>query len=344
MSLSSFLDRNIINMITKVGPMVHPLFLKYKNESQQLLIYYFHGLYESESQKKLDHSDPQNNLTLSQFQDFIEYFLESNYRFVGTNDINQTDSNDKPLIMLTFDDGYFNNSLALPILDKYKVPASFFITTRNVTENKSYWWDIIYKYRTRQGVSKEMISKEQAALKSYKSDYIDSYIHKHFGLDSTVPWSEIDRPLTPHELKEMATNPLVSIGNHTHNHAILTNYTSEEIEKEFIDCNNNLEHILGFKPDTTAFPNGNFNENVLNIASALGFRFAFTTYNDINPTHFPETGLVKLNRFMAQTGNVKQYAEYNRLNYTPSSLFYAQKHGLLNRGKRLSQKINAFTV
>jgi peptidoglycan/xylan/chitin deacetylase (PgdA/CDA1 family) len=183
-----------------------------------------------------------------------------------------------------------------------------------------------------------MISKEQATLKSYKSEYIDSYIHKYFGAESTIPWSDIDRPLTPAELKKMATNPLVSIGNHTHNHAILTNYTSEEIEKELVVCNINLRDILGFEPVITAFPNGNYNENVLNIVKALGFRFAFTTYNDINPTHFPETGLVKLNRFMAQTGNIQQYAEYNRLNYMPSSLFYTTKHELFNRGKRGSSK------
>jgi len=331
--IGSFLDRNIINVITKVGPLVHPIFLKYKNESQQLLIYYFHGLYESESQKKLHHVDPQNNLTLSQFQDFIDYFLNSNFQFIGTGDLLHKVSNDMPLIMLTFDDGYFNNSLALPILDKYKVPASFFITTRNVTENRSYWWDIIYKYRNKQGVSKERISKEQTALKSYKFEYIDSYIHKHFGAGSTLPWSEIDRPLTPAELNAMASNPLVSIGNHTHNHAILTNYTSEEIEKELIICNNILREIIGYKPEITAFPNGNHDDNILNIAKGLGFRLAFTTCNDINPTHFPDDGLVKLNRFMAQTGNIKQYAEYNRLNYMPSSLYYAKKHGILIRGK-----------
>lgn len=337
-SINSFVDRNIINLITKVGPLVHPIFLKYRNESQQLLIYYFHGLYENESQKKLNHADPQNNLSISQFQDFIEYFLENNYRFVGPKDLLQTYSDPKPLIMLTFDDGYFNNSLALPILDKYKVPASFFITTRNVTENKSYWWDIIYKYRSKQGITKEMIHKEQASLKKFKSDYIDSYIHRHFGTESILPWSDIDRPLTPSELKTMATNPFVSIGNHTHNHAILTNYTDEEVEKELVECNNCLKDILGYEPVITAFPNGNYNENILSIVKALGFRFAFTTYNDINLTHFPETGLVKLNRFMAQTGNIQQYAEYNRLNYMPSSLFYAKKHELFNRIKRDSSK------
>jgi peptidoglycan/xylan/chitin deacetylase (PgdA/CDA1 family) len=331
--VGNFLDRNIISVISKVGPLFHPVFLKYRNEGQQLLIYYFHGLYESESQKKLNHADPQNNLTLAQFQNFIEYFLNCNYHFISPDDLVHSDRNDKPLIMLTFDDGYFNNSLALPTLDKYKVPATFFITTRNVTENRAYWWDIIYKYRSKQGVSKEMISQEQAALKSYKFEYIDSYIHKHFGAGSTFPWSEVDRPLTPSELKVMATHPLVSIGNHTHNHSILTNYTIEEVEKEIVTCNSNLKDIIGHEPDMIAFPNGNYNENVVNIALRLGFRLAFTTNNDINPTHIPDTGLVKLNRFMAQTTNIKSYAEYNRLNYMPSKLYYARKHEILKRGK-----------
>lgn len=45
-------------------------------------------------------------------------------------------------IAITFDDGYRDNfTAARPILEKYNVPATFYLTTRFMAEKKSFWWD-----------------------------------------------------------------------------------------------------------------------------------------------------------------------------------------------------------
>lgn len=45
-------------------------------------------------------------------------------------------------IALTFDDGYRDNfTAARPILQKYNVPATFYLTTQFTTVKKSFWWD-----------------------------------------------------------------------------------------------------------------------------------------------------------------------------------------------------------
>ena len=41
--------------------------------------------------------------------------------------------------MLTFDDGYYNNHLALPVLEEFDVPALFFISTNHVKQQKCFW-------------------------------------------------------------------------------------------------------------------------------------------------------------------------------------------------------------
>ena len=45
------------------------------------------------------------------------------------------------MIVITFDDGYNDNLLhALPVLEKYQVPASIYITTRFLEEHAWMWW------------------------------------------------------------------------------------------------------------------------------------------------------------------------------------------------------------
>lgn len=326
------IDKKAPIIIEKLGYLFNPLILNFTNEKNKLLIFYFHGLYESKIQRDLNHIDPQANMTVNEFVDFIEYFLHHNYHFIKPDDL--LDSflqKDRPCIMITFDDGYFNNSIAIDVLNRYRIPAVFFITTKYVVENKSIWSDIIYKYRSKQGASLGAIRKEQQSLKNYNYAYIDRYIEQNFGIKSSKPWSDIDRPFTEAELNEISQNPFVTIGNHTHNHAILTNYNKEEIKEEFALSNKILFDITGIIPISTAFPNGNFNNLVLEVAEEVGFRFAFTTQSGVNYLPIKNNTLNLLDRFMTKPVPVKQYITFNRLNYDPKSLY-----------NQLKRKINIF--
>jgi peptidoglycan/xylan/chitin deacetylase (PgdA/CDA1 family) len=48
----------------------------------------------------------------------------------------------KPAIVITFDDGYEDNFIhAKPLLEKYGLPATFFITNKHIGQQKEFWWD-----------------------------------------------------------------------------------------------------------------------------------------------------------------------------------------------------------
>jgi peptidoglycan/xylan/chitin deacetylase (PgdA/CDA1 family) len=52
----------------------------------------------------------------------------------------------KRTVALTFDDGYIDNyHIVKPLLEKYSVPATFFITTDYIGQEREYWWDELEK-------------------------------------------------------------------------------------------------------------------------------------------------------------------------------------------------------
>lgn len=305
----------------KLGYWFNPIFLKFKSENKQLLVFYFHGLFESVRQKDLNLLYPQHNMTVESFVEFIEYFLSHNYKFISPKDLMEGVENDRPYAMITFDDGYFNNVLAIEILNKYQIPAVFFISTKNMVENKSYWWDIIYKYRAKQGSSREKIEQEITSLKQFKYKYIDDYILKTFGKDAFTPWSDLSRPFNPYEIKQLSSNPYLSFENHTHNHSILINYNKEEITEELSVSNRILFELTGTLPIAIAFPNGNFNETVLEATVEEGFRYAFTTEPCQNRFPIENNKFTTLSRYMTTTTDINKFGGACRLGYQPHWLY-----------------------
>jgi peptidoglycan/xylan/chitin deacetylase (PgdA/CDA1 family) len=323
-------NKIIQKIIERVGHKIIPVILKLKGENNRLLIFYFHGLYKSSEQKELHHVDPQNNITNLQFEEFVEYFISHKYKFIKPEDLNQQLVPGQRYAMITFDDGYFNNMLALNVLEKYRVPALFFISTNYIKENRSYWWDIIYKYRHKQGIPLAEIRNEQLLLKGMKWWEIDTYIGSEFGEEAHKPWSDIDRPFTKLEITTIAKHPLISIGNHTHHHAILTNCDSNEALNEMNECNNFISALTGQTPSAIAFPNGNFDSNLLALAKQVGFRFAFTTQSQLNKLPFGDEEIICLNRFMAKTENVRKYGSFARLGYSNGELYGIFKNRVKN--------------
>jgi peptidoglycan/xylan/chitin deacetylase (PgdA/CDA1 family) len=311
---------HIPRLIEKFGYFVNPLILKFKNENNQLLVFFFHGLFESQKQKNLNHIDPQNNMMVGQFVEFIEYFQIHGYKFILPEDLLNGLKNDHPYAMITFDDGYYNNMLAVDILNKYRIPAVFFITTKNMLENKSFWWDIVFKYRAKQGSSIENIRNEQRSLKKHKNIYIEKYIVSNFGIEAFKPWSDIDRPFTEAEVRNLVKSPYVSVGNHTHNHSILTNCNYDEIKEELRESNKILLDLTGKFPIATAFPNGDYNKQVLEVFEEEGFRYAFTTEQKKNLIPINTSKLVILDRYMTDTTKITKYGGFCRIGYTPDLL------------------------
>jgi peptidoglycan/xylan/chitin deacetylase (PgdA/CDA1 family) len=77
-------------------------------------------------------------------------------------------------------------------------------------------------------------------------------------------------------LREFARHPLVRIGNHTANHAILTNYPDAEARAQVERAQEWLRAELRVEPVAIAYPNGGSNDAVVKVCREAGLKLGFT--------------------------------------------------------------------
>jgi peptidoglycan/xylan/chitin deacetylase (PgdA/CDA1 family) len=274
-------------------------YLSLRREQNALMPFLFHSLFRDQREMGLNVVEPLERTTVAHFRQFIEYYLEHGYRFVSPADLLRGLAPDGKYAMITFDDGYFNNTLARPVLEEFKVPALFFISTNHVLQNKCYWWDVYYRERTAQGATRRQIYGETVALKWLRTERIEEQLVERFGKNALTPRGDVDRPFTPSELRDFAASPFVHLGNHTANHAILTNYTAEEVRQQVQSAQTALQQITGIVPSTIAYPNGAHNAQIVEICREIGLKMGVTVrpHKTRLPLASRGTDLMRIGRF-----------------------------------------------
>ncbi len=305
---------------------ISKIYLKLFREKNALIIFYLHALFHDRNEIAYEALDPYSNraITVDHLKYLIEYFLELKFRFVSPSDILKGLDQQNKYIMLTFDDGYINNYYSVPVLREYKIPAVFFISSNHVKLNKSFWWDVIYRLRSKSGVPKWKIRRELEFVKLMRHDAIEAYVIKNFGEKALIPLGDVDRPFTPVELKKFAKEKYVHIGNHTSDHAILTNCTSEEMKAQIRGAQNMLYDMTGIIPEAISYPSGHCSAEVFTIAKEMGLKLGFTISRRKNylPIDMTYENMC-LSRFSLDgyTGLIKQFeiarSDHLRLHRSP---------------------------
>jgi peptidoglycan/xylan/chitin deacetylase (PgdA/CDA1 family) len=273
-------------------------YLSVFRERDALLPVLFHSLFKDEAEVARNDIDPLDRITVARFRQCVKYYLDHGYRFVGPEDV-LAGLPEGRLAMLTFDDGYYNNTLALPVLEEFGVPAVFFISTEHVRLNKCFWWDVLHRQRTARGAPPDAIDRERRALKRLRTEDIEHHLLREFGPDCLKPRGDVDRPFTPAELRQFSRHPLVRLGNHTANHAILTNYPEDQARRQVATAQEWLRSDVGVTPTAIAYPNGGSNGAVVRCCRELGLKLGFTVRPRKSPLPLDARadGLLRLGRF-----------------------------------------------
>jgi len=290
----------LTNKIRQVDYLFNSVYLKSFGEKKSLIIFLFHVLFRDENESCLNAVQPAQGMLLRHFRQFIEYYQRQNYIFISPDDILKGLEDNKNYALITFDDGYYNNQYALPILKQYKVPALFFISTDYVKQNKSFWWDALHREKFKRGILPQTISKEINLLgKSMANEEIEKRVKDEFGEEALNPKGDIDRPFTPSELRDLKKEKFVFLGNHTSKHPTLTSCSPDEAFSTIQDAQDDLYDITGEVPRYMSYPHGAYSDEVVKIAKQIGLKLGITVDDRKNylPISSKNDNYLRLGRF-----------------------------------------------
>jgi peptidoglycan/xylan/chitin deacetylase (PgdA/CDA1 family) len=146
---------------------------------------------------------------------------------------------------------------------------------------------VLYRERSARGASIDDIRAEGAALKRLTHSQIEDELARRFGRDATTPGGDVDRPLTPAELRAFAREPLVHLGNHTRDHAILTRCAPHDVETQIAGAQEDLREMAGVTPTMIAYPNGDTSDEVVAVARRAGLSLGITVHPAKNALPLP---------------------------------------------------------
>ncbi len=242
------------------------------------------------------------------FRDQIRY-LKKNFSILRFED--DWDKVDKPAVVITFDDGYYDNyENALKIIDQEDVPTTFFITTGNLDTQKLFWWDELALHleviKERSGFSDGELHK---ILKNKKFKEQDDFFSKYRPYYKSVDDETMGyyRFLNSQELYKFSQNKLVTIGAHTINHPKLSILDKEEIKQELQGSKKLLEEIIKKDVTVLAYPFGgymDYNRDVIEVGKELGYKKATTTveYNSYSWAH-----QLKIPRYQVEDDSIDDF-------------------------------------
>src|SRR5262249_33801956 len=151
--------QRIRSLLITIDRLIAQTSLALAHEEGVLLSFLFHSLYKGENEPRLGIVEPQQEITVEMFRRFIEHFQKHSYTFVSPADIARGLRPGGKYVLVTFDDGYYNNVRALPVLSEFNVPAVFFVTTGNIQRGKAFWWDAAERETHRRGVPRASVNR-----------------------------------------------------------------------------------------------------------------------------------------------------------------------------------------
>jgi peptidoglycan/xylan/chitin deacetylase (PgdA/CDA1 family) len=235
-------------------------------------------------------------------------FLRENYRVASLEEACRelsAGTKTEPGVVITFDDGYRSAyTVAFPILQKYGLPATIYLTVESVETGQVAWYDRVFlamavapsgelqldlrgpwrfelnSPEDRLRAALEVVALLRTLPNSQRCECC-SLLENRIGLPQNalssrvLTWEEID---TMHQAG-------IAFGSHTLTHPVVSQLAPQELQQELAASKCLLEKKLGVPVLDFAFPFGKASDcspAALAMLSRCGYRSAVTTVPGVN--------------------------------------------------------------
>jgi peptidoglycan/xylan/chitin deacetylase (PgdA/CDA1 family) len=203
----------------------------------------------------------------------------------------------RKIVTVLFDDGYKDNiEIAVPILNKYKCPASFYVVTDCIDKDIPTWTyiiDNVYWKTKKQSIELgfDFVPAEFKSLPLQLNDQPNPAVKE------VKPWlkklpnpqrlliiqsilSQCDDVPVPenkmmswNDIRQLDSNGFI-IGSHSHTHPMLASLKNEsEISDELKISAQRIQQEVGKFPKTLSYPIGSFDERVVRLSEKEGYQY-----------------------------------------------------------------------
>jgi peptidoglycan/xylan/chitin deacetylase (PgdA/CDA1 family) len=213
--------------------------------------------------------------------------------------------NGRPVVCVSFDDGYRDNfELAAPVLDQYGLHATFFVTTGHTARRddeapRLFWFDCAALHWQRQSAPALAAALEQSGagkvewqeiqtlpcwmehLKSQPPSKIQRVLRLLDGVKKITESTAQFATMTQKQIADLHERGH-EIASHTMSHPILTQLDDDELAQELAISRHLIATWTGTAPVGICYPNGNHDDRVIAAAAAAGYAYACTTIPGMN--------------------------------------------------------------
>lgn len=292
----------------------------------------FHRVYDLEK-------DPQLlTVNLRNFEDQVKH-LKENYNVISLQSLIHKLTGHKKIpgnsVVITFDDGYADNYLyAFPILEKYKVPATIFVTSGHIDKPKEYWWNELERIFLIDPPKKELnitinfqelnfvIKTDRDARNAYYALHPLlkelSESDRNQKIDDLFKWTnkvrteirDSHRSLSSAEIKTLSKNPLIEIGAHTVTHPCLRYESIENLEFQIFNSKKSLSSLLNKEIRSFSYPFGgktDYDDTIVSLVKSAGYNCGISNFSGLVSK---QTDPYQIPRYLVRDWDLNGFQEF----------------------------------
>jgi peptidoglycan/xylan/chitin deacetylase (PgdA/CDA1 family) len=260
------------------------------------------------------------------------HFLRQNYRIASLDEACRelcSGAKSEPGVVITFDDGYRSAyTVAFPILQKYHLPATIYLTIESVDTGQVAWYDRVFlamavapsgelqldlqgpwRFQLNSPEDRLRAALEVVALlrtlPNVQRRLCCALLENKIGLPQNALSSRV---LTWEEIHAMHQAG-IAFGSHTLTHPVVSKLAPAELAAELTESRRLLEEKLGCPVVDFAFPFGKESDCSAAAVEQLarcGYRSAVTTVPGVNTPHVNPFELRRLQ--VADDGSLARFA------------------------------------